>query len=58
MILSNQRQNVRKENRKQLNEKNSRKKGAYKSIKFIIDNGNKDASYTERSCNELSYTKR
>ena len=31
-----------KENRKQLNDKNNRKKGAYKSITFIINNRNKE----------------
>ena len=60
MILTNQRQNMRKENRKQiqLNDKKSRKrKMQTKSITFIIDHGNKDISYADRTCNERSYTK-
>ena len=49
---------MRIEHRIQLNDKNSRKKkGACKSITFIIDNGTKDISYADRTCNEHSYTK-
>ena len=56
MILTNQRQNMRTENRKQFNDKNSTHThtNAYKSITFIIDNGNKDISYADRTGNERS----
>ena len=47
-----------KENRKRLNDKNSRKKGAYTSDSFIIDNGNKDISYADRKSNKHSFAKR
>ena len=33
-------------------------KGAYRSITFIIDNGNSDISYAGRTCNKHSYTKK
>ena len=33
-------------------------KGAYKSITFIIDDGNSDISYAGRTCNKHSYTKK
>ena len=38
--------------------KKQQKKGAYKSITFIIDKGKKNISYADRKGNKYSYTKR
>ena len=51
MIFTNQHQNMRKENRKELGIAD---KGAFKSITFITDDGNEDISYADRTCNEHS----
>ena len=40
---------MRKENRKQLNDKNNRKKGAYKSITYIIDDENRERQKEKES---------
>ena len=46
------------ENRKQLNDKNSRTKVNAKYITFIINNGKKSIRYADRKSNKHSYTKR
>ena len=54
--MTNQRQNMRKDNRKQLNDENNRKR-CIQSITFIIDNRNNDMSYADRHVTNIATPK-